>query len=287
MYILLSALARLPLPLLYLLASAIQPVLMYVVRYRRKVVEDNIAHAFPALDARQRRILVRRFYQHFCNLAMESLRGLRMAPADIAGRMQLRNWEVLEPFLARRQSVLFLTLHQGNWEWLLAAMAMRLPCPIDAIYKPLHNQTVDRLMQASRARFGSRPIAFQNTIREMLRRRREFRGFSLVADQAPFKKDKHSWHLFLNRPAAFYLGPQKIAEATQYPVVFVRVTRLRRGYYEAHFEILAEPPIERGGTAVLEAYVAAAERAITAQPETWLWSNRKWKHVPPDMTSPD
>lgn len=282
MYILMALLARLPLSLLYGLAAAARPVMMSLVRYRRAVVEENVAHAFPELDAARRAEIVKDFYGHFCNVAVESLRGIRMPPEEIDRRVEMRNWEVLEPFIAQQQSMLFLTLHQGNWEWLVGAVARRLPCPIDVIYKPLHNQAVDRLMQESRARFGSRPIPFQNTMREMLRRRREFRVFSMVADQAPFKKDKHFWHPFLHRPAAFYLGPQKIAEATQYPVVFVSMTRLRRGYYQAHFEVLAVPPIPRGGDDVLIAYVEATERAIRAQPETWLWSNRKWKHSPPE-----
>lgn len=281
MYRLLVLLARLPLPLLYGLAALARPILMSLVRYRRSVVEDNIAQALPELNAAERKVLCKEFYRHFCNVAVESLRGLHLSPAQLAKRVELRNWEVVEPFLAQQQSLFMLTLHQGNWEWLLAAVAMRMPCPIDVIYKPLHNESVDRLMRESRARFDSRPIPFQQTIREVLRRRREFRAFAMVADQAPFKKDKMSWHMFLHRPAAFYLGPQKIAEATQYPVVFVHTRRLRRGYYEAHFEILAAPPIARGGSTVLDAYVAAVERAIRAQPETWLWSNRKWKHTPP------
>lgn len=280
MHILFALLARLPLSLLYLLAALLRPVLMYVVRYRRKVVRDNLQHAFPSRSKSEIKRLEKDFYRHFCNVAVEALHGTHMPAADIAKRVTFTNWEALEPILEKRQSILFLSLHQGNWEWLLAAVAMRLPCPIDAIYKPLHNSSVDHLMQASRARFDSRPIPFENAAREMLRRRREFRAFSLVADQAPFKKDKRYWHDFFGRPASFYLGPQKIAEATQYPVVFVRMRCVSRGHYEAEFNILALPPHPRGSDEILHRYVTAAEQAIRAQPATWLWSNRKWKHKP-------
>jgi len=279
---LLALLSRLPLPVLYALALLAWPVVMSGARYRRDVVESNLAHALPELSPRQRRRIRRRFYLHFCNVAAEALRGMHLPPEQLASRVRVHNWEAVAPFLEQRQSLLMLTLHQGNWEWLLGAVAQRMPCPTDVIYKPLHNQAVDRFMQASRARFNSRPVPIQRTMREMLRRRREFRTFAMLADQAPFKKDRMSWHWFLNRPAAFYLGPQTIAEATQYPVIFVHTTRRRLGHYDAHFEVLARPPIARDGSEVLDAYVDAVERAIRRQPETWLWSNRKWKHDPPE-----
>src|SRR5690606_35358114 len=136
-----------------------------------------------------------------------------------------------------------------------------------------------------RSRF-SHPIAFKDTGREMLRRKGELRIFARAADQSPFKKDKQRhWHDFLGEPAAFYLGPQKLDEAMQFPVIYIAMTKLRRGYYRATFELLAEPPHAKGGSAIIDAYIEAVERSIRAQPETWLWSNRKWKHQAPTAAS--
>jgi KDO2-lipid IV(A) lauroyltransferase len=108
----------------------------------------------------------------------------------------------------------------------------------------------------------------------------------MAADQSPFKKDKQShWRYFFGRPAAFYVGPQKMAEAMQFQVIYIAMTRVRRGHYRARFELLAEPTHDRGGSLILDRYIDAVERSIRAQPETWLWSNRKWKHRPPPASS--
>jgi Kdo2-lipid IVA lauroyltransferase/acyltransferase len=273
-------LGRLPLPLLYGLAGFIALVVYRIVRYRRQVVADNLRSAFPELDAAALTALEKRFYRHICDLGVEMLATRTLPRAEFNRRVELANPEVLAPFVAQRQSVLFLTCHQGNWEWLLHAVGDHMGCPIDVVYKTLHDGTFDDFMFECRARSG-KPIAFKDAGREILRRRREFRGFAMLADQAPFKRDKRYWHDFFGRPGSFYLGPQKIAEATQYPTIYVSMTKLRRGYYRAHFEVLAQPPIAKGGFAVLDSYIGALERSIRAQPETWFWSNRKWKHVPP------
>jgi KDO2-lipid IV(A) lauroyltransferase len=282
MYRFYRLLARLPLPLLYGLSALAYLLVYHLARYRRDTVADNLAAAFPDRDSVDRRRLERRFYRHLCDIAAETFASLHMGPAQLRHRVTLLNPEVLQPFIDRRQSLFLLSSHQGNWEWLLRTLGDNLPCPMDVVYKPLHDLHMDRFIAESRGQ-STNTIAFKDAGREMLRRRREFRAFSMLADQAPFKKDKRYWHSFLGRRASFYLGPQKIAEATQYPVFYVTMHRQRRGYYDVSFELLAAPPHPRDDAdfSILARYVVAAERAIRAQPETWLWSNRKWKHRPP------
>jgi len=273
-------LGRLPLPLLYGISTLVCAVVYHIARYRRETVEENLASAFPDLSVRARKKLEKGFYQHLCDLGVEVLASRNMSLADFQARVHLDNPEVLAPYRDQQQSLLFFTRHQGNWEWLLHVVGDDLGCPIDVVYKTLHDKAMDEYMMACRARSG-KPIAFKDAGREILRRRREYRGFAMLADQAPFKRDKRYWHPFLGRPGSFYLGPQKIAEASQYPVIYVSMVKTRRGHYNARFEVLAQPPHAKGGHAVLDAYIGAVERSIRAQPETWLWSNRKWKHKPP------
>lgn len=273
-------LSRLPLPLLYVISTLVAFTLYHIVRYRRRVVADNLAHALPELSAQERLKITRGVYRHLTDLGVESMAARCLPRAEFQRRVTLENPEILLPFKERQQAILFLTCHQGNWEWLTHVVSDYLHCPIDAVYKTLHDSGFDELVFEARARSG-RPIVFEEAGREILRRRREFRGFAMLADQAPFKRDKRYWHNFFGRPASFYLGPQRVAEVTQAPVIFASMTKLRRGHYSAHFEILAEPPHAKRGLEILDRYIDAIERTIRAQPETWMWSNRKWKHQPP------
>ena len=280
MKLLYRLLGRLPLPLLYGISTLLALILHRVVRYRHRVIADNLAHAFPELSAGERSAIERGVYRHLADLGIEIVAAAQLPRSEFQRRVILENPEVLEPYKARQQSMLFLTSHLGNWEWLLHVVSDCIGGPIDAVYKTLHNSDFDALMIAVRSRSGT-PIEFKHAGRDILRRRRMFRGFAMLADQAPFKRDKRYWHPFFGRPASFYFGPQIIAEATQFPVIYVDMTKPQRGHYRARFEILAEPPYSKGNFAILDLYIAALERSIRAQPEIWLWSNRKWKHRPP------
>jgi KDO2-lipid IV(A) lauroyltransferase len=201
-----------------------------------------------------------------------------MDETDFRERVEILNPELIaECSGGMRQSVIILTIHQGNWEWMLHGLATTLGVPLDPVYKPLHSPAADRFMREVRSRFGSRPVAISEATRDILRRRREFRLLVMVADQSPVRRERSYWTRFMHRDAAFYLGAETIARTTGFPVLFAQCRRLRRGHYQMELHKLGEAPYDGEAHSLTESYVRIAERAIREEPESWLWSNRRWK----------
>ena len=275
-------LSRLPLPLLYLLAWPGYLLLYHGTGYRKEVVLQNLSRAFPEKSAGEITELAKKFYRQLVQVALEILRTRRMSADEIRRRVTVVNPELLREYSNDfRESVVMLAIHQGNWEWMLHGVKLHLDIPIDPVYKPLHNSGLNQLMLEIRSQFGSRPIPIASAARDILRRRREFRLFVLVADQAPIEGERSYWTRFMNRQAAFHEGGEAIAKMTGYPVLFARCRRRSRGYYEVEFSEVARPPYDDSDHRIVENYVRLAERAIRAEPESWLWSNRRWKRRPP------
>ena len=275
-------LSWLPLPLLYALAWPGYLALYYVAGYRKVVVQQNLRHAFPDKSARQITVLTKKFYLQLVHVALEILKTRRMSAADIRRRVSVVNAELLRDYSnGFQQPVIILSIHQGNWEWMLHGVKLALDIPIDPVYKPLHDKKMDQLIFEIRSQFGSRPISMSSAARDILRRRHEFRLFVLVADQAPIERERSHWVSFMNRDAAFYEGAETIARVTGYPVLFAQCRRRRRGYYEVEFKEVARGPHDKDGHHIIEQYARVAEQAIKSEPESWLWSNRRWKRQPP------
>jgi KDO2-lipid IV(A) lauroyltransferase len=270
--------AWLPFPLLYAVAWLSYVLLYHLIRYRRAVVRNNLEAAFPEKPAPEIRALERRFYRHLCRVAFEIVKAQRMSKDDFRERMPVRNPELLQKYSKDfTESVIVLTIHQGNWEWMLHGATTALDIPIDPVYKPLHNPVADRLIYDIRAKFGSRPLSMEESTRDILRRRREFRIFVMVADQAPIRSERSYWLPFLNRDAAFYLGTEIIAKMTGFPVLFAQCHQHGLGRYSIEFHELASPPYDKQTHEITERYVKLAEQAIREEPHSWLWSNRRWK----------
>ena len=271
-------LSCLPLPLLYSLAWLGYLFLYYLTGYRKAVVRQNLKAAFPDQSEREITILGKKFYRQLTQVAAEIIKTRGMAAAEFHQRVSLRNGEMLREYSNNfKDSVIVLTIHQGNWEWMLHGVKLGLGIPVDPVYKPLHNETLDRFMFALRSQFGSRPLALADATRDILRRRREFRVFVMVADQSPISRERSYWTMFMNREAAFYLGPEVFAKMTGFPVLFAQCRRCRRGHYEVEFKEVARPPYHKDGHNILDRYIHLAEQSIRAEPESWLWSNRRWK----------
>ena len=271
-------LGRLPFPLLYPLAWLTYLLLYYVAGYRKAVVKENLARAFPDQSEREITVLAKKFYRQFTQVGLEIARARYMDEADFRERVEVLNPELItECSGGLRQSVIILTIHQGNWEWMLHGLATTLGIPLDPVYKPLHSPSAERFMRELRSRFGSRPVPMGEATRDILRHRREFRLLVMVADQSPVRRERSYWTRFMHRDAAFYLGAETIARTTGFPVLFAQCRRLRRGHYQLELHKLGEAPYDGEAHSLTESYVRMAERAIREEPESWLWSNRRWK----------
>lgn len=275
------AIAWLPFPVLYFLAWLGYLLLYYVTGYRKRVVTQNLANAFPDKSANEITVLAKKFYRQLAQVAFEILKSQRMKPEDFKKRCRIINPELIQKLSKdSTQSLILLTIHQGNWEWMLHGTSMGLNAPVDAVYKPLHNKTADQLIYEIRTRFGSNPFPIADSAKNIIRRRKEFRLLVMVADQSPIRSERSHWMQFMNQPAAFYLGAETIAKMTKFPVVFAQCHRRSTGYYEIEFHELGTPPYDKQSHEITERFVALAEKAIEDEPESWLWSNRRWKRDP-------
>ncbi|HSY60584.1 MAG TPA: lysophospholipid acyltransferase family protein [Cytophaga sp.] len=276
---LLRSISRLPLSVLYALSSFTAFVLQYIVRYRAKVIHQNLQNSFPEKTEAEIKQITKDFYLNLTDVSFESLKLLDISKEALEKRVRITNLEVPMSTLDNGQSHLGLTSHLCNWEWLLQICAIKSSYPIDAVYKPLHNEKMDLFIYNLRARFGAHPVAMKDTLRELVKNRKTVRSMAMVADQTPPHSEIQHWATFLNQYTPFYVGGDKIGGAMQMPVLFVSMKRVKRGYYEVSFEILKNIPISKEGHEITELYIKRLEACIKEQPANWLWSHRRWKHA--------
>lgn len=271
-------LSRLPLSVLYGLSDFLFIVSFYLFGYRRKLIQRNLTNSFPEKDATSLKAIEKEFFRNLCDYAVESLKLVSISREELTERMAFRNPGAIEPFRASRQPILFLASHQFNWEWLLVSASANFPMAIDFVYQPVSNKFFDKLTLEMRTRFGAYPIRRNEVARELVKRKDILRGIATVADQYPgYGRDKKFIARFLNQETAFFLGTNQLAHLSQYPAVFYKPKKIRRGYYEAHPVIIARPPYPKDSNVVIEQYVEEVEKTIREYPAGWLWSHNRWK----------
>ena len=283
----LRAVAYLPLWLLYGFAGLIYLLLAHVVRYRRRVVLDNLRHAFPEKTAAEIQRISRQFYWHFAQVIVEILKMASISAPELSRRLRFANPELLGGYLAQHRQVLVLGSHMGNWEWILGSSAQVFPGRMTGVYKLLNNKFFEYFTLRLRTRLGAGAVPMAGTLRHLARHRGQGQEISLLIDQAAGADDRPYWTSFLNREAGFYTSTERLAGQFDCAVLYVGIRRLRRGYYEARFVQLpqgeeitrgAHSPDEAQQLPATEAFVRQLEADIRAYPDQYLWTHRRWKH---------
>jgi KDO2-lipid IV(A) lauroyltransferase len=278
---LIRLLTRLPLPLLYTLADILFVVFFRLLRFQRRLVEDNLRGAFPEQSPAAIRRLAAHSYRNAIHILFETIRCFSFSDRDLAQRVEIENMALIDTLRQQHGTVLAAASHQCNWEWLQLACAARLEAPLAVIYKPLNHQGIDALLAQLRRRHGTELIEARNSLSQLIRFAQTPGVIALVADQAPRREEEKYWSRFLGRDTAFLPGLEKLARFLKAPVVFVHMSRLRRGHYRIRFEVLTEPPYRKQNGEIMQPYIQAVEKQIIEAPQDWFWVYKRWKHKKP------
>ena len=269
--------SRLPMRALYALSTFLYLLAFYGVRHRHRLIREQLERVFPDWSIAERKVIHQRFLKNFCDVMVEVLKSVSMAEVDMCAHVNMLNIELARRYLDADQTVLFVTSHLGNWEWLLHGVVLQLGYPLDAAYKPLADRWAERLMLKVRSRFGARLVPAEELLRDFLRRRGVVRAVAMNADQTPVSTDKRYWTQFLGQDTAFYVGAEQIARAMRLPIFYVSLRRIRRGYYEAELRPLWDGREASEPHALTERYARACEIDVLKNPADWVWSYRRWR----------
>lgn len=283
--------ARLPLRVLYLFADVFFVLLYHVVRYRRGVVDVNLAQCFPEKDLQERRRIARSFYRNFADYIVETVKLLHIGDDEIRRRMVFDNLGLLHAHIAAGRSVAVYFGHAGNWEW-APSVTLHMQAAGDEaarfaqVYRPLSNGAVDALMLRLRSRFGSVSLPKATVFRSLAMWRAKdivsVTGF--MSDQKPSHGDPTVPLLFLGRPTAFISGTETLARRLGMAAIYWDMEKTSRGHYRITCRPLADNVAETAPGEITRSYAAMLEKTITRNPAIWLWTHKRWKH-PVDPSS--
>lgn len=281
-YLLIKPLSYLPLAVLYRLSDLAFILLFYGLKYRRRVVWSNLRRSYPDRQEAALRRVERRFYRHFCDLMVESIRVFSMPADEAVRRCRVVNPQVFQPYFEQGQTVIAVGGHYGNWEFASMAFNPQLPHRVAAIYSPLKNAFFDRLIQSSRTRTDVRLISRRLVGQYFEQLPAEPEVIFFMGDQSPSSSEmKQHWTIFLRQETGVVLGAEKYARQYNLPVFFTELRRTGRGRYEAEFTLITDDSARTPDGYISERHTRMLEWEIDAAPAYWLWTHRRWKHPRP------
>lgn len=280
----LHLLALLPFRVLYVISDVLFFFTFHIVRYRRKVVQQNLRESFPEKSPAELRDIEYRFFHFLCDYFVETIKILHISDDEMRRRLVFHDVETIDRCFDQGRSIVIYAAHYANWEWLPSVTLWSRHDYTDKVfaqvYRPLKNEWFNHFFLGIRHRFHSESFTKKSVLRDLLRLRRDGRvsitGF--MSDQHPSLNDDGYITTFLNHPTAMISGTETLARKLDFAVLYFQISRRKRGYYECTIRTIALNPRLEPENAITQCYTSLLEQQIRTQPELWLWTHKRWKH---------
>lgn len=279
--ILCGALSRLPLRMLYLFSDILTWTAHRVIRYRVKVVRENLSSSFPEKPEKELRAIERKFYRFLGDYFVETIKLWSMSEKFIRKHLTIEGIELINEAMAGGRNCSLMLGHYCNWEWVSSVPIYLGNHGIAAqIYHPLENKGSDLFFQRLRTRFKAAHLSMQEILPALIKWKREgiptVTGY--IADQAP-GFNVHLFVDFLNHETNAYTGPERISRFLDAEFFFLHISRPKRGYYKAKVVPITDRIKQMPVFEPSKEYFRLLEENIREAPEYWLWSHRRWKRT--------
>ena len=275
---LMAVLSALPLRFHWASAHLVGWIANHLVRYRRKVVEENIDRSFPDAPAQLRKKYVKDFYLHFGQLVCETIWFSHTTPRRMASSkiVSVVHPEETSRLQSAAPGTIVLAGHYANWEILFGFEHFDLPPGSEAcyalkrsnvamVYKKLSSPLWDEIFRECRLRLLGTDfenyIESANILRHVVEHRNDGYFYFFDTDQRP------------------YAGAG-VAHKYGLAVAYFSMRRKPSGRgYECEMKTICDNASKMEVKDIMNEFYRLLEEDIRRDPGGYLWSHRRWKQV--------
>ncbi len=235
---------------------------------------------FPEKPYHEIKKIRKGFYRHMCDMFLEMIKSMSISNEEMKKRFKITNLDELLKLEAKGENIMVFMAHYASYEWSNVS-DIQTDFQAVGIYKKIGNKYFDRLVRRIRARFGSRLVTTKNTMKEIAEDQEQNKGlymYGLVSDQSPKIYNAMYWTNFMGIKVPTFLGAEVLAKRFDLNVYYLKVEKIKRGYYEAEFVTITEDSKSCEDYYIVKSYLRILEEQIRNNPEYYLWSHKRWKH---------
>lgn len=279
-YAILWSISILPFPILYFLSDCLYFILYRIIRYRVKTVRNNLKITLPQLTDKERLKIEQNFYHQLCDMFLEMAKTLTISEEEMKKRYKFTNIEVVKEFEKKNKSIILMTPHYASWEWVII-LGRFIDFKGFGIYKKLSNARFDKLVRDMRSKFDAELISTKETVKTIKKNQsNNLHGIYLfLSDQTPSLRKGLHWEYFLGHEVPVHMGAENLARELDMNVLYLKVSKVKRGFYEAKFIPITDRVLEEKEFEITKRFLKLSEEQILEKPDYYFWTHKRWKHI--------
>lgn len=280
-YGLLWLISMLPWPVFYALSDFVFFIIYRVVKYRKRVVTHNLKLAFPEKSYKEIKDIRKKFYKHMCDMFLEMIKSITISHKETQKRYTFKNLDALRKLESENKSIILLAAHYANYEW-GNSIQLTTTQNVVGVFKPIKNPHFNDFAKKIRARFGATVIPSKKVMRYVIQQERKKTKatlYGLVGDQSPNTLNNDFRIPFMGHEVPVFVGGEVLAKKMDMAVCYLKVEKVKRGFYEAEVVLIQDDLSNNNNFEAIRSYYSMLEAQIKKQPEYYLWTHKRWKHL--------
>jgi len=241
----------------------------------KELIVKNIKRALPKISHDEILKLIKNMWSNYGRILSDYMFIKDFRNSKLQKYFKIEGIEILEKIKQEGKPVVFISGHFNNFE-LMAMEIEKSGINLAAIYRPLNNMFMNRVMENIRTKYICKKQIKKGTsgLREILNLLKENYSIALMIDQ---RVSEGSSIKFFNENALTTTIPAQLVKKFNYQVIPIYIERVNK----VHYKMVVQKAIDFDNNESVEKISLKLniwlEQMILKNPEQWIWSHNRWK----------
>lgn len=258
-------------------------------RRRYKDAMANLDFVFPQMSVGEKKAIIKRCYQNFAFVLLESARALYMDKQKHLTRFEFQNLDFLTQLIAEEKSFVLISAHFGYWE----AMANALPqfakgYDLYSLGRLTQFESVNKMIIQSRENYGVKLINKKGSLKQLLKiYTKPKQAVGILVDQNMSESEAVCVKFFgkdvTHSPVASILSRRYDISILPVYIDFNEdYTRFYVKFYEP-FKTPNTHDMDKDLLETTQRQASVTQKAIENSPSSWFWFHKRFKARYPEI----
>ncbi len=257
--------------------------LAYIVDAKhRRIAEINLDFAFDGgIGEDRKKEIILCSYENLLKNLVGVVTNLEASADEILNKCEYDGVQIVEKLKADGKKILFATAHYGNWEALAKAVTVRTGVKMVAVGRELDSKAMDKIITASRERFGTEVISKHGAMRKLVKALKDDKTVGILVDQNT-ADDEGLLVKFFGKDARQTPVLSVLARRFDAAIVptfceYNGFDKYKLTFYEPIYCPISDD-VDGDILSCTQAQSDAIEKQVRKNPNVWFWFHKRWKN---------
>ena len=241
----------------------------------KKIILSNLKRAYPDKSSEDLNKIINSMWNNYGRFFAEFMFIKDFRIGKLSEKIEIEGKEILSDIKINNRQVIFISGHFSNFE-LMAMCLEKSGIKLSAIYRPLNNIFLNKIMETLRKKYICRNQIKKGIggLKKLIELKKNNLSTALMIDQ---RVSEGVLSEFFNKKALTTTIPAQLVKRFNIPIVPVYIERTEG----IKFKIRISTPINFNENCTIQSITdelnLILEKMIIKKPEQWIWSHNRWK----------